>query len=171
MNRKGKLGIAAGAIIITAGIGSAIGGHSSATAAPPSHPVASISTPAAPPNAGTNPDAGQTNNAPPAPPQPTVAQQQALDSAQSYLDMGGFSRYGLIDQLTSKAGEGFHRADAVWAIRHLHPDWNQQAVESAKSYLKMGGFSRSSLIEQLTSHAGEGFTLAQATYAADQVGL
>jgi Host cell surface-exposed lipoprotein len=107
----------------------------------------------------------------PAAPQPTVAQEQALESAESYLDMGGFSKAGLIDQLHSSAGEGFKMSDARWAVNHTHANWNHQAVLSAKSYLEMGGFSRASLIDQLSSSAGEGFTLAQATYAANQVGL
>jgi hypothetical protein len=132
------------------------------------------STPATQAPASSAPSAPPAQSAPPAPaaPAPTVAQQQALDSAQGYLSMGsGFSRLGLLDQLTSSAGEGFATADAKWAIRHAHPDWNAQAVESAKGYLKMGGFSRASLIDQLSSSAGEQFTVAQATYAADQVGL
>jgi hypothetical protein len=101
----------------------------------------------------------------------SIAEQQAVDSAQSYLAMGGFSKAGLLDQLTSSAGEGFAVADAKFAISHLHPNWNAQAVESAKSYLAMGGFSRASMIEQLTSSAGEGFTQAQAEYAVAKVGL
>lgn len=108
-----------------------------------------------------------------APPKPalTTSQEQAIESAESYLQMGGFSRAGLIDQLTSQYGEGFSEADAVYAVDHVTVDWNQQAVESAKSYLQMGGFSRASLIDQLTSPYGEKFTLAEATYAADHVGL
>ena len=101
----------------------------------------------------------------------TVAQQQAVDSAKSYLSMGGFSRAGLIQQLSSSAGEGFPEAVAVFAVDHLHLNWNEQAVESAKSYLSMGGFSRAGLIQQLSSSAGEGFTYAQAVYAANKVGL
>lgn len=85
--------------------------------------------------------------------------------------MTGFSRAGLIQQLSSKAGEGFEMADAVFAVGHIEVDWNKEAVESAKAYLQMGGFSRASLTEQLSSTAGEQFTLAQATYAANQVGL
>lgn len=104
-------------------------------------------------------------------PRYTVAQQQAIQSAQSYLDMEGFSRAGLIGQLTSNAGEGFRHADAVFAVNHIKVNWNNEAVEAAKSYLDMGGFSRVSLIQQLTSKAGEQFTLAQARYAADHVGL
>jgi hypothetical protein len=101
----------------------------------------------------------------------TVEQQQAVESAQSYLAMGGFSRAGLIEQLSSSAGEGFPKAIAIFAVDHVQVDWNEQAVESAKNYLKMGGFSRASLIEQLSSPSGEGFTRAQAVYAANQVGL
>jgi hypothetical protein len=101
----------------------------------------------------------------------TVAQQQALESAQSYLDMGGFSLAGLMKQLTSSYGEGFSTADARWAVNHVRVNWNQQAIESAKSYLEMGGFSRDGLIQQLTSSYGDGFTYAQAVYAANHVGL
>jgi hypothetical protein len=101
----------------------------------------------------------------------TTAQQAAMQSARSYLGMGsGFSRAGLIGQLTSSAGEGFKMADAVFAINHLQPNWNQQAAMSAKGYMKMGGFSRAGLISQLTSKAGEGFTPAQAAYGAHSVG-
>jgi hypothetical protein len=108
----------------------------------------------------------------PAAPAPTVSQQQALDSAKSYLDMGtGFSRAGLIKQLSSPYGEKFSTADATWAVDHSGADWDAQAVMSAKSYMQTGGFSRAGLIDQLTSPYGEQFTLAQATYAVNQVGL
>jgi hypothetical protein len=101
----------------------------------------------------------------------TVSQDQAIQSAESYLDMGGFSKAGLIQQLSSSAGEGFPKKDAIFAVNHINVNWNEQAVESAKSYMEMGGFSRASLIEQLESNAGEGFTHAQALYAVNKVGL
>ncbi len=101
----------------------------------------------------------------------TVSQEQAIQSAQSYLAMGGFSRAGLINQLSSSSGEGFPKADAIYAVDHVQANWNQEAVESAKSYLQMGGFSRAGLIEQLSSPSGEGFTRAQAIYAVNKVGL
>ena len=103
-------------------------------------------------------------------PKGTTSQVAALQSAQSYLSMGGFSRAGLIGQLTSKAGEGFKLADATWAVNHADADWNAQAVESAKSYKSMGGFSKAGLMDQLTSKAGEQFTQAQAAYAVHKVG-
>ncbi len=102
-------------------------------------------------------------------PQMTAGQENALESARSYLDMGGFSRKGLIEQLSSSAGEGFTQADARYAADRAHADWNQQAVESAQGYLDMGGFSRASLLDQLTSSAGEGFTQEQARYAVSKV--
>jgi Host cell surface-exposed lipoprotein len=103
----------------------------------------------------------------------TPAQEQAVLSAKSYLSMGsGFSRAGLIKQLSSSYGEGFSRSLAIFAVNYLHPNWNQQAVLSAKNYLSMGsGFSRAGLIQQLSSPYGEGFTYAQAVYAANRVGL
>jgi hypothetical protein len=111
--------------------------------------------------------------APAAPAGPTASQQQALDAAQGYLSDGqGFSRAGLISQLTSKYGNGFSTTDATWAVDHSGANWDAQAVTSAKNYMSDGqGFSRSSLIDQLTSPYGSQFTYAQAEYAANQVGL
>jgi len=94
----------------------------------------------------------------------TIGQREALESAKSYLEMKGFSRAGLIGQLTSSYGEGFSRADAVWAVNHAHANWNAEAVQAAKSYIEMGGFSRARLIDQLQSPYGEHFTHAQAVY-------
>jgi Host cell surface-exposed lipoprotein len=102
----------------------------------------------------------------------TNAEQQAVESAQSYLDMGsGFSEAGLLQQLTSSYGAGFSTADAQFAINYIKPNWDTQAVLSAKGYMAMGGFSRESLIQQLTSSYGAGFTEAQAKYAVSKVGL
>jgi hypothetical protein len=94
----------------------------------------------------------------------TPGQREALESAKSYLQMTGFSRAHLIEQLTSKYGEGFSRADAVWAVNHAHANWYAEAVQAAKSYMEMGGFSRARLIQQLESPYGERFTHAQAVY-------
>jgi hypothetical protein len=113
----------------------------------------------------------QTAPVVPVAPAMTVSQENAVKSAQSYLDMTGFSRTGLIEQLSSSSGEGFPKADAVFAVDYLHVNWNEQAVKAGQSYLDMSGFSRSGLIEQLSSKAGDGFTKAQATYAANKLGL
>lgn len=96
----------------------------------------------------------------------TAGQENAIKSAQSYLDMSGFSKAGLIGQLSSPAGEGFAKKDAVFAVEYLSPNWNAEAYESAKSYLDLSAFSLQGLIDQLSSSAGEQFTQAQAEYGA-----
>jgi hypothetical protein len=109
----------------------------------------------------------------PAAPQLSVAQEQAILAARNYLSSGmGFSRQGLIDQLSSPYGNGFAVADATTAVDSLNADWNAQAVTAARAYLSMGqGFSHQSLVEQLSSEYGNKFTPEQAEYAAGQVGL
>jgi hypothetical protein len=85
----------------------------------------------------------------------TVAEQNAIEAAQSDLDLSGFSRAGLVHQLSSKSGHGFDKPTAVFAVNHI----------------RVSHFSRAGLIYQLTSNAGgERFTRAQATYAANHVG-
>lgn len=88
----------------------------------------------------------------PAVPRPamTLGQENALRSAKEYLQMSGFSRTGLIDQLKH---EGFSADEARIAVEAADPDWVDQAINSAKSYISSGSFSRRSLIEQL-SHDG-----------------
>ena len=105
----------------------------------------------------------------PAEPELTSAQENAVESAQDYLEYSGFSRKGLIQQLSFSAGEGFSKADATFAVNHVDVNWNEEAVESAQDYLDYSSFSRDGLTEQLSSSAGDGFTLAQAQYAVDQV--
>ncbi|MFN3456484.1 MAG: Ltp family lipoprotein [Novosphingobium sp.] len=100
----------------------------------------------------------------------TPAQRNAVRSARQYLDMSGFSRAGLIQQLSSNAGEAFDKADATAAVDSLDVDWNEEAAESAKAYVEMSGFSCRGLIEQLSSSAGEKFTRSQAEYGAKQAG-
>jgi hypothetical protein len=97
----------------------------------------------------------------------TGAQQQGVDAAEGYLGEGqGFSKQGLLDQLTSSAGNGFPKSDAEFAINYLHPSWDAQAVDAANGYLSEGqGFSEQGLLQQLTANAGDGFTASQAEYA------
>jgi hypothetical protein len=100
----------------------------------------------------------------------TAPQKNAVRSAKQYLNMQGFSRNRLIQQLSSDAGEGYNIADATVAVDSLNNDWNKEAVRSAKQYLSMQGFSCKRLIQQLSSSAGERYTLSQATYGARQAG-
>lgn len=100
----------------------------------------------------------------------TGPQKNAVRSAKQYLSMQGFSRRGLIQQLSSDAGEGYEVADATVAVDSLNIDWNKEAVKSAKQYLIMQGYSCKGLIQQLSSSAGEGYTVSQATYGARKAG-
>jgi len=101
----------------------------------------------------------------------STVQRNAVRSANSYLKMSGFSRQGLIDQLSSEHGEKYTVRDATVAIDGLGVDWRTQAVRSAASYLKMSGFSCKGLIDQLSSEHGEKYTVEQATYGVTMAGI
>ena len=100
----------------------------------------------------------------------TAPQKNAVRSAKQYLSMSGFSRAGLINQLSSSAGDGYKVADATAAVDSLDVDWNRQAVKSANLYLGMSGFSCKGLINQLSSSAGDKYTVSEATHGAKQAG-
>ncbi|MFL2664895.1 MAG: Ltp family lipoprotein [Dehalococcoidia bacterium] len=92
----------------------------------------------------------------------TVSQNNAVKSAESYLNFSAFSRSGLIDQLVY---EGYSNQDASYAVDKISPDWSVQAAKSAESYLNFSAFSRSGLIDQLVY---EGFLLDQAEFGVNQ---
>lgn len=98
----------------------------------------------------------------------TGPQKNAVRSAQQYLSISGFSRSGLIEQLSSDYGDGYNVSDATVAVDSLNTDWNKQAVRSAKQYLSISGFSCKGLINQLSSSAGDKYTESQASYGAQQ---
>lgn len=98
-------------------------------------------------------------------PKETVAQENAREAAENYLDMSPFSRQGLIDQLKF---EKFSEKDATYGVDAQKADWKKQAAASAENYLEMSSFSRDSLIEQLKF---EGFSQEQAAFGATAVGL
>lgn len=100
----------------------------------------------------------------------TAQQQRAAQAGRDYLKLQGFSRQGLIDQLSSSFGDGYSVEDATLAVDSLNADWNAQALRAAKSYLAMQPFSCNALINQLDSSYGEKFTVDQATYGAQQAG-
>ena len=101
----------------------------------------------------------------------TIPQTNAIKSAKQYINVAGFSRKGLISQLSSDAGDGYDIADATVAVDSLHVNWNEEAVKSAKQYLSFTGFSCKGLINQLSSIAGDKYTVDEATYGAKQVGV
>jgi hypothetical protein len=89
-------------------------------------------------------------------------QENAIASAEDYLDTSAFSEKGLIDQLQF---EGYSKKDATFAVNHVDVDWMQQAVASAEDYLDTSAFSEKGLADQLTF---EGFTPKQAAFGARQ---
>ena len=135
-----------------------LAGISTALAAPP--PPATQSTTPAPIKPNAN-NAVQSLTGP---------QKNAVRAAQSYLSISAFSRDGLIEQLSSQAGNGFNINDATKAVDSMNVDWNQEAVKSAKQYLQMMGFSCNGLVQQLSSRAGAKFTQQQATFGAQRAG-
>jgi hypothetical protein len=164
-----KLSIAAGALVLAALVAGCSSAGSDGAPGTPVSTKAPSSVPAYTPP--VTPAAPQETT--PAAPQYTEPEQQAIDSAESYLSMGtGFSKAGLIHQLDSSAGEGFSEKLAVFAVNHVSVSWRQQAVLSAKGYMQLqSGWSFSGLVQQLDSPYGEQFTYAQAVYAAHAVGL
>lgn len=133
-----------------------------------------------PPAAKPAPKATEPTKAPapeaePAEPKMTRSQENAVSSAKNYLEFKGFSRLGLIRQLSSSYGDDFKKSDAVFAVDYLEKtndvDWNEQAVKSARSYLDFKSFSCNGLVDQLSSSYGDNFTEKQAKYAAKKVGL
>ena len=100
----------------------------------------------------------------------TGPQKNAVRSAQQYITVQGFSRNGLIEQLSSEYGDGYNVSDATAAVDSMDIDWNSQAVRSAEQYLSSQGFSCNGLIEQLSSSHGDKYTRSQAAHGAKQAG-
>lgn len=98
-------------------------------------------------------------------PSMTASQEQAVGTAEDYLQGQSFSRKGLIEQLEF---EGFSAKDATFGVDHLKVDWSSQAAGVAKNCLSTQHFSRAGLIEQLEY---EGFTHKQAVYGVTKAGL
>jgi hypothetical protein len=154
-------------VIAFNGTGSS-GGGTQLAAADETAPQSQALSPGAPESA-TAIEAAAEEEAPPAP-KLTGPQMNAVRSAKQYLSFSGFSRDGLIQQLSSDAGDGYDVADATAAVDSLDADWNENAAKSAQQYLNMTGFSCDGLIEQLSSSAGDKYTVSQAAYGARQAG-
>jgi len=152
-----------GAAVLALAAGVACGGGATPTPGPTSIPTQPTTT--RPTTAPTS--RPPVSSAPPV----SVEQRNAARDAQSYLNMEGFSRKGLIHQLSSDSGDGYTVKAATAAVDSLHIDYNEQAARAAKGYLEMQPFSRSGLIHQLEASAGDGFTHSQAVYGVTKAGL
>lgn len=94
----------------------------------------------------------------------TAGQDNALNTAHSYLMVSPFSHSGLIRQLEF---EGYSTEEATYAADNCGADWNEQAAKAAKNYLSISGFSYSGLVQQLEF---EGYSTEEAAYAVDNCG-
>ena len=113
----------------------------------------------------STPSAPNPQTSAPATSSETVSEANASRTAESYLNLAGFSRSGLIKQLMF---EGYSESDAIYGADAQNSNWNEQAARTAKSYLDISGFSRSSLIKQLKF---EGYSKQEAEYGASANGL
>lgn len=100
----------------------------------------------------------------------TAQQKNAVRSARNYIAVMGFSRKGLIGQLSSDYGDGYSVEDATIAVDSMGIDYNEQAAKSAKNYLDTMGFSCNGLVEQLSADVGDQYTKEQARYGAKAAG-
>jgi hypothetical protein len=146
------------------------GGDDATVPASATSPSSSTSSKAST-DAKAAPSASSAAPKPAAPKAPalTSGQKNALRSAENYISLMSMSKAGLIQQLSSPAGDGYSKADATYAANHVKADWNAEAVEAANNYMEIMPMSRTALIKQLSSSAGDKFTKAEATKAADAV--
>lgn len=96
--------------------------------------------------------------------EPTLSQQNALKTADMYIETLPFSQSGLIEQLEY---EGYSAEDSAWAASMCGADWNEEAAQCAENYLNTMTFSRDGLKNQLLY---EGFTEEQAEFGLTSVG-
>ncbi len=105
----------------------------------------------------------------------TPEQDNAIRAGLNYLDFSGFSREGLIRQLSSKAGDGYPEQVARFAVRQIEKrdavNWKAEAAEAAEGYLDLSAFSCEGLVQQLSSRAGDQFTAEQARHGATKAGI
>lgn len=176
--RNVVLGVLAGMVLVVGGCTAVVGGALSSQDAKAPVSVTSKAAPVtvAPPSKApvpsTEPSPKVTHKPAPTTTKPTAtepvmtaSQEQAVGTAEDYLNGQSFSRKGLIEQLVF---EGFSTKDATFGVDHVEVNWNDQAVGVAKGYLDGQHFSRSGLIEQLEY---EGFTHKQAVYGVKGAGL
>ncbi len=97
----------------------------------------------------------------------TAEQEQAVGSAEEYLDDAPLSKVALIRQLSTP--DGFSKQDATVAVNSLRVDYKAQAAKSAKNHLNYSSFTRQTLIQKLTST--DDYTQQQAEYGVTKAGL
>lgn len=89
--------------------------------------------------------------------------QNALGSANSYVDYGAFSQKRLREQLEFE----WYTAEAVdYAMENVRADYKEECLQNAESYLENWNFSQKRLREQLEY---EGYTTSEIDYAMEHI--
>ena len=103
----------------------------------------------------------------------TMEEKNCYDAAMNYLDFMGFSKKGLIEQLSSEYGDNYPTETAEKVVNDIDAaglvDWEEQAERSAKNYLDTMSFSKEELINQLCSEYGDQYTREEAEAAVEAV--
>lgn len=103
----------------------------------------------------------------------SMEEKNCYQSALNYLDFMGFSKKGLIEQLSSEYGDNYPQETAEKVVNDLDEaglvDWEKQAERSAQNYLDTMSFSKDELINQLCSDAGDQYTREEAEAAVEAV--
>lgn len=94
-------------------------------AAAPSAPTTEASVPTeAPAAAAPEPTEASEPRKPPSLSTPSASRTPS-SPRRTTLSFSAFSKTGLIDQLSSKYGDGFPKADAVFAVNHISENWKR----------------------------------------------
>ncbi len=103
----------------------------------------------------------------------SMEERNCYQAALNYLDFMGFSKKGLIEQLSSEYGDNYPQETAEKVVNDLDEaglvDWEKQAERSAQNYLDTMSFSKDELINQLCSDAGDQYTREEAEAAVEAV--
>ena len=103
----------------------------------------------------------------------SMEEENCYKAAMNYLDYTGFSKQGLIDQLSSEYGDNYPKETAEKVVNDIEEaglvDWVEQAKICAQNYLDTMSFSKQELIDQLCSEYGDQFTREQAEEAVGEV--
>ena len=103
----------------------------------------------------------------------TMEEKNCYEAAMNYLDFMGFSKRGLIDQLSSEYGDNYPKETAEKVVNDIEAaglvNWEEQAERSAKNYLDTMSFSKEELIDQLSSEYGDKYTREEAEAAVEAV--
>lgn len=95
--------------------------------------------------------------------------ENALRSAQRYVEFQYLSKSVLYEQLTHPYGAAFTPEQADYAMKHLYVDWRQIALKAAKQRREESELSDEELFDYLSDPDLGGFTEEEARWALEQL--